>query len=74
MDQQYVCTQCGEESDTQGPCPMCGLPMILAHDDDESDYDTSFDEEEEEGADKKTPDDDDDDDEEEASYNPYEEL
>lgn len=67
MDQQFVCTECGEESDTQGPCPMCGLPMVPAHDED-SDDETSFDVLDE----SATPDDEEENDEEE-SYNPYEE-
>lgn len=69
MDQQYVCIECGEESDIQGPCPMCGLPMVAAHDEG-SDEDTSFDDSD----DKATPkDEDEEEDGEEASYNPYEE-
>lgn len=71
MDQTYVCTQCGEESDAQGQCPMCGLPMVPARDEnDDSDYDSSFDDEEGGSDDAAVKDDED---EEEASYNPYEE-
>ncbi|MEK7122285.1 MAG: hypothetical protein AAB855_00350 [Patescibacteria group bacterium] len=71
MDQQYVCPQCGEESDIQGPCPMCGLPMVPAQSDQYED-DTSFDEVE---GDAKPNDEESLEDEEEdaASYNPYEE-
>ncbi|MBI4252771.1 hypothetical protein HY623_01150 [Candidatus Uhrbacteria bacterium] len=68
MDKQYVCIECGEESDIQGPCPMCGLPMIPAHDED-TDDDTSFDD----LNDSATADDEEEEEEGEASYNPYEE-
>lgn len=70
MDQVYVCPQCGEESDAQGPCPMCGLPMVPAQD--ESDDDLSFREEEKVGliADEESLEEEE---EDAATYNPYEE-
>lgn len=67
MDQVYVCPQCGEESDIQGHCPMCGLPMVPARDEDDSDFNSSLDDEE--GV--KAPNEENE--EEDAAYNPYEE-
>lgn len=37
MDQVYVCTQCGEESDAPGSCQICGLALVPLQDDDSSD-------------------------------------
>lgn len=70
MDQVYVCIQCGEESDIQAPCPMCGLPMVAAQDDELED-DVSFNEEGESEEAKEGHDDNED--EQDAPYNPYEE-
>lgn len=71
MDQMYVCPQCGEESDIQGPCPTCGLPMVPAQDESDDD-DLSFDDGTE---DKLVADEESLEEEEEdaATYNPYEE-
>lgn len=39
MDQVFVCTQCGEESDAPGSCQICGLALVPMQDDDGTDDD-----------------------------------
>ena len=68
MDQMYVCPQCGEESDIQGQCQSCGLPMTPSRNetDEDSGFGSSLDETPpNEGASG--------DEEEDVGYNPYEE-
>lgn len=57
MDQVFVCTQCGEESDAPGSCQICGLALVPMQDDDgaEDDLDALDDdllEDEEDGLDE----------------------
>ena len=42
MDQVYVCTQCGDESDAPGSCQMCGLPLVLMRDEGDDDDDVNL--------------------------------